>query len=166
MNNNVKNNKVRFGVFDAVIIIVVLAIAAALVFRYTTDKKLFEFDLEEYTVTFKACGLEYTTIDMIGSSDSVYLSNGEYLGTLKNAPTVTPMLKYSLTSSGDIITAYYPDNTLVDISSEINCELIKSDGLLMTKDGIRIATGVILEIHTPTVDLTVEITGVEKAISN
>ncbi len=166
MNNSVKTKKARFGVFDAVIIIVIVAIAAALVFRYTADKRLFVYDTESYTVSFKACGLQYTTVDMIGSADSLYLEDGKYLGSMKNQPAVTPMLKYSLTESGDLVAAYYPDNTLVDISAQFECELMSSDGLLITKNGVRIATGVILNIHTPTVDLKIEITNVEKTISS
>ena len=36
----------------------------------------------------------------------------------------------------------------------------------MTKSGVHIAVGAVVYIHTETVDLTVEITSVEKIISN
>ncbi len=165
MNNGTKTNKLRFGVFDAVILIVILALAAALVFRFTADKKLFAYDTEQYTVTVKACGIQYTTVDMIASGDGVWLLGGEELGKLKDIPTVTPKLEYSMTSEGDLVASYYPDNTLVDITTKIDCSLISDGGMLMTRDGVHIAAGAILEIRTQTVDLTVEIVSVDKAIS-
>ncbi len=162
--NRVKSSKIRFSVLDAVILIVVIALIAAVVFRYTADMNLFSYETEKYTVSVKSCGIRYTAIDMISSTSNVYLNDGELLGAFLHAPTVTPMLSYSVTSSGEIVAAYYPDNTLVDIISEIECELITKDGSVMTKSGVHIAPGVVLEIHTPSVDLTVEIVAVEKQI--
>ena len=40
------NSKIRFGLLDAVVLIVVIALALALVFRYTADKTLFVYDTE------------------------------------------------------------------------------------------------------------------------
>ena len=92
--------------------------------------------------------------------------NGKQIGTFVHAPTVTPMLSYSTTSSGDIIAAYYPDNTLVDIVTDVECELIVNDGMIMTKGGVHVAVGTVIKIHTETVDLDVEIVAVEKNASN
>lgn len=156
------NSKIRFGLLDAVVLIVVIALAFALVFRYTADKRLFAYDTEKYTVTVKACGLQYTTVNMLDPTAQVYLEDGKQLGSFVHAPTVTPMLSYSTTSAGDIIAAYYPDNTLVDIVTDIECDLIANEGMIMTKSGVHIAVGAVLEIHTETVDLTVEITSVER----
>ena len=161
-----KNSKIRFGLLDAVVLIAVIALVFALVFRYTADKRLFVYDTESYTVTVKACGLQYTTVNMLGTGASVYLEDGKELGTFVHTPTVTPMLSYSTTLSGDIIPAYYPDNTYVDIVTDIECDLIASDGMIMTKSGVHIAVGAVIEIHTETVDLTVEITSVEKNTAN
>lgn len=160
------NSKMRFGLLDTVVLIVVIALIGALVFRYTADKNLFAYNTEKYTVTVKACGLQYTTVNMIGSNDTVFLEDGKQLGSFVHTPTVTPMLSYSTTSSGDIVAAYYPDNTMVDIVTDIECDLIVKDGLIMTKNGVHIAVGAVIDIHTETVDLTVEITSVEKNTSN
>ena len=159
------NSKLRFGLLDTVVLIVVIALIGALVFRYTADKNLFSYNTEKYTVTVKACGLQYTTANMIGSRDAVFLDDGAQIGSFVHAPTVTPMLRYSTTSSGDIIAAYYPDNTLVDIVTDIECDLIAKDGMIITKSGTHIAVGAVIDIHTETVDLTVEITSVEKNAS-
>ena len=161
-----KNSKIRFGLLDAVILIAVIALVLALVFRYTADRRLFVYDTETYTVTVKATGLQYTTVNMLDSNAKVYLEDGTLIGTFVHAPTVTPMLSYSTTSSGDIIAAYYPDNTLVDIVTDIECELIVNDGMIMTKGGVHIAVGTVIKIHTETVDLDVEIVAVEKNASN
>ena len=59
------NSKIRFGLLDAVVLIVVLALALALVFRYTADKTLFVYDTEKYTVTVKATDLTATTADTL-----------------------------------------------------------------------------------------------------
>ena len=161
-----KNSKIRFGLLDAVILIAVIALVLALVFRYTADKRLFVYDTETYTVTVKATGLQYTTVNMLDSNAKVYLEDGKLIGTFVHAPTVTPMLSYSTTSSGDIIAAYYPDNTLVDIVTDDECELIVNDGMIMTKGGVHVAVGTVIKIHTETVDLDVEIVAVEKNASN
>lgn len=166
MKNRTDKIKIKFGVLDAVVIIAVIALIAALVFRFTTDKRLFAYETEKYTVTIKACGLQYTTMDVMSSNETVYLEDGTLLGTFTHAPTVTPMLEYSMTSSGDLVASYYPDNTLVDMVTEIECELIANDGMVMTKNGIHIAVGVVLEVHTQMVDFTMEITDVQKNISD
>lgn len=165
MNNESNKTKLRFGVLDAVVLIIVIALAVALIFRFTSDIRLFSYDTEEYVVTVKACGLQYTTMSMMSSSDAVYLEGGEYLGNFTHAPTVTPMLKYEITPSGSMVAAYYPDNTLVDISTDIVCDLVENNGMIMTKDGEHIAVGAVLKVHTQTVDFEVEIIAVEKVVS-
>lgn len=165
MSNETKSAKLRFGVFDAVILIVIVALVGALVFRFASDQNLFDYNTEKYTVSVKVCGLQYTTIDMLTAGDRVYFENGDAFGTLRSSPTLTPKLEYNTTSGGDIIASYYPDNTLVDIVTEIDCMLISNNGLLITKDGVHIAAGASLELHTQTVNLTVEIVSVNKAIS-
>ena len=162
MSKQTSNVKLRFGILDAVIIIVVVALAVALVFRFTTDLRLFTYDTENYVVTVRATGLQYTTAEMITASAPVYFENGEYLGTFVSSPTVTPKMVYEIGADGEITPAYYPDNTLIDITNNIECSLIKSNGMIMTKGGNHLAVGVVLELHTQTVDLTVEIIGIEK----
>jgi len=165
MNSNTKTNKFRFGVIDVVILIVVIAVIASLVLRFTTDLRLFSHDTEKYTVTVRSDGIRYTSIDMISSSEKVFLGDGEQLGILMHAPTVTPMLSYTVTSSGEMVAVYYPDNTLVDIILEIECELLDENGAVITKSRKTIAPGVVIEAHTPTVDLTLEVVSVEKQLN-
>lgn len=166
MKTKTDKTKIKFGALDAVVIIAVIALICALVFRFTTDKRLFTYETERYTVTVKSCGLQYTTMSMMSSDDKVYLEDGSVLGAFSHAPTVTPMLEYTMTSAGDLVASYYPDNTLVDMVTEIECELISNDGMLMTKNGIHIAVGVLLEVHTQTVDFTLEITDVQKIVND
>lgn len=165
MSSDKNTNKLRFSVIDAVILIVILAVIASMVLRFTTDLRLFNYDTEKYVVTVKACGIRYTSIDMISSEDKVFLADGELLGILMHAPTVTPMLSYTLTSAGEMVAVYYPDNTLVDIILEIECDLINENGSAMTKNGVHIASGVVMDAHTPAVDLNFEIVNVEKTIT-
>lgn len=160
------NSKIRFGLLDAVVLIVIIALALAVIFRYTADKRLFVYDTETYTVTVRASGLQYTTVSMLDPNAEVFLEDGKLLGAFVHAPTVTPMLNYSTTSAGEIIATYYPDNTFVDIVTDIECELIVNDGMIMTQSGVHIAVGAVIEIHTATVDLTAEITSVEKTTTN
>ena len=157
-----KDSKIRFGVLDAVIIIVILAIVASLVLRYTADNSFFTYDTDKYTVTFKACGVRYTSVDSVASATDFYLESGAHLGKLTHAPTVTPKVEYVTVSSGEIVACYYPDNTLVDIVAEIECDLIDKDGSVMTKNGVHIVPGVELTIHTEYVEITVEIINVQK----
>ena len=162
MSEQVTKGKLRFGILDAVILIIVIGLAVTLVFRFTTDMRLFTYDTEKYAVTVRAEGLRYTTVDMITPSDKVYFDNGDYLGTFVSSPTVTPKMVYELGAEGDLIPAYYPDNTLVDLTTDLECELVTSDGMLMTKTGVHLAVGVILELNTQTTNLTVEIVKIEK----
>ena len=162
MSKQISKNKIRFAPLDAVVLIVAVALALTLVFRFTSDMKLFTYKTEKYAVTVRAEGLQYTTVDMITLSESVYFENGEYMGQVLSSPTVTPKMVYELGASGDLIPAYYPNNTLVDLSTTLECDLTTSDGMLVTKNGDHIAVGVVLELHTQTVNMTVEIVGIEK----
>jgi len=164
MSKKIKNPKIKISVLDVVILVVVLAVAAALIFRFTADTQLFKYETEKYTVTFKSQGIRYTSIDMISSNSSYFTEDGELFGVSMRAPTVTPTLDYFVSSSGELVASYYPDNTLVDIIVEIEAELVLKDGALMTKNGVHIARGSILEVHTNAVDLEVEIVNVEKQI--
>ena len=161
MENKIKKSKIRLGVLDAVVIIAVVALIAALIFRFTYDMKLFSYDTDEYLVSIKATHLNYTTIDMILSEESIYLESGDKLGAFAQTPTVTPALNYIATDGGEMLPVYYPDNTYVDLTTVISSELISKDGFVMTKSGVHIAPGVVLQIHTAKVDLLIEITGVE-----
>ncbi len=165
MSSNTNTKKLRFSVIDAVILIVIIAVVASMVLRFTTGLRLFSHDTEKYTVTVKACGVRYTSIDMISSTEKVFLEGGELFGSIMHAPTVTPMLSYTVTSTGEMVAVYYPDNTLVDIILEIDCDLLEENGSAMTKNGVHIAPGVIIEAHTPTVDLDFEVVSVEKQLS-
>jgi hypothetical protein len=157
-----KENRIRFGVLDAVILIVVIAVAASMILRYTADSVLFGYKTETYTVTFKASGVRYSSVDVIATESELFVGNGKLLGRFTHSPTVTPMLTYESDNAGNLIACYYPDNTLVDIITEIECELIDKNGSVMTTDGVHIAPGVELEVSTRFVDLTVEIVKVEK----
>ena len=162
MSKQENNGKIRFGVLDAVVLIIVVALIVALIFRFTTDMRLFTYDTEKYAVTVRTEGLQYTTVDMISVGDSVYFENGDYLGAVLSSPTVTPKMLYALGAEGDLIPAYYPNNTLVDLTTDLECELVTSDGMLMTKNGEHLAVGVVIKLHTQTVDITAEIVGIEK----
>ncbi len=162
MKNETGSSKLRFGAFDVVIIVIVLALIATLAFRFVSDRNLFAYDTDEYSVTVKANGLQYTTADKIGSGDVAYLPNGEILGTFTQATAFTPMLEYFVTSGGSLDALYYPDNTYIDITNEIKCNLISNDGVLCTKGGTRIVAGSVIEIHTQTVEITVEVVAVNK----
>ena len=160
-----KEIKTKFSVIDAVIIIIVLAVAGSIVLRYTADNSLFAYNTEKYTVTFKACGIRYTSVDAVASASQYYLDGGDLLGTGTHAPTVTPMLTYIYSESGELLSCYYPDNTYVDIVVEIDCDLVNKDGSVMTKGGVHIAPGVQMTIHTETIDLDVEIVKVQKQVA-
>ena len=125
MSQQMNKTKIRFAAFDVVVLIVAAALALTLIFRFTTNMKLYTYNTEKYTVTVRAEGLQYITIDMISLSDSVYFENGKYLGQIVSSPTVTPKMVYELGASGDFIPAYYPDNTLVDMTTSLECDLHK-----------------------------------------
>ena len=67
------NSKIRFGLLDAVVLIVVIALALALIFRYTADKRLFVYDTEEYTVrplSLSSPNLSITNLNLFSPSSN------------------------------------------------------------------------------------------------
>lgn len=154
--------KLKFGVLDAAIIIIVIALIASVVLRYTTDNSFFTADSKSYSVTLKISNVRYTTYDMITSGESIYLDNGQLLGQITQA-SVTPSVYYASGSDGKMTPVYYPDNTFVDIVTVVSCELINKDGRIVTSKGEHIGIGVELSLHTESVDMMVEITEIEAA---
>ena len=48
------------------------------------------------------------------------------------------------------------------MTTSLECDLTISDGMLVTQNGVHIAVGSVLKLHTQTVDITVEIVAIEK----
>ena len=152
--------KLRFGVLDAAIIILILALIASVVLRYTTDNSFFSMKTEAYNVTLKISDVRYTTHNMLSNGDRVFLSNGDELGVITQT-SVTPSVYYVADDDEKMTPLYYPDNTFVDIVATVSCELSEKNGRTVTPDGDHIAVGVTFEVHTETVDMTVVVTSVE-----
>ena len=53
---------------------------------------------------------------------------------------------------------HYPENTLIDISGIIECDLVSTDGGYVTPDGVHLAPGCTVTLRLRTVDLTVTVT--------
>ncbi len=155
-----KNGKLRFGVLDAAIIILILAIIASVVLRYTTDNSFFSTKTNTYTVTLKISDVRYTTHNMLSNGDKIYLKNGNALGGITQT-SVTPSVYYVADNDEKMTPVYYPDSTFVDIVATVSCELAEKNGRTVTLGGEHIGVGVTFDVHTETVDMTVVVTSVE-----
>ena len=84
MNNSmdkVKNTKApKFGVLDAVIILLVIVIIVSVYFRYSIVQWITNStDLEEYVISYTIEDVRYTTPNFINIGDKVYFASS---GTL------------------------------------------------------------------------------------
>lgn len=157
-DNTVKVRR-KIGVIDVVIIVAVLAIILTSVLRYTLDEGLFTQNDTACSISFRVSSVRYNTYDMLEENEKVFLSDFELLGTLSSL-SITPAVFYAENDEGELISVHYPENTLVDISGEILCELSVSGGRYTAADGTHVCAGAELELHTDTVDMTVVVTKV------
>ena len=156
-----EKNKLKFSALDAAIIVVVLVLIATVVFRFTSDSALFAVNTDTYTVTLEISSVRSELFDTLKTGEAVYLEDGTLLGTLTTT-SVTPALYYATTSKGEMITLYYPADTLVDITLTLECELAVREGMAVTGGGDHIGTGVELKLHTATTDLGAVVVSLDK----
>lgn len=161
----------RFGLLDAVIVIVVIAIIAGVAFRYNLFSVFNGLkNLKECVVTFSVTDIESTTPQLfINSGDAVYFKNtGKEFGTImdssevSNIPLIISPASKTFIKDGKAITVNYPPNTRVDAQGRIKCEgEFLADGTFLLNGTDFISAGQTYVICTEKVTLEITILNTE-----
>lgn len=167
---NEKNKSSRFGVFDAIIIVFLIAclIAAGFAFVFKRDKgesAISEDKRQEYIVSFKCYNVSQYHADLIKDGDVFYLSDNKEFGTVKGTPAQTPAESFVEKEDGTFVLSYAPssekagvDKTKKDISGTFAVQGLRDEstgGFLLTADNFKVAPGRSFWIHNDTVSLQV-----------
>jgi hypothetical protein len=168
-----KRSQARFNIMDFLIILIVLLCVFSLVARYTTvlDKIGITNHLEQYEISFTVSDLRYTTPNFFKIDDAVYLNNDDhvYIGTLlsreigsTDALTITLSSQYVQSETG-FVSAYYAENTFVDVAGRILCEgSISTDGYFMLNGNIHISEGQTVSVCTDLVSFDMTIVSISR----
>ena len=140
----------RFGILDAVIILLVISVVVGIVFRYNLFKTFTELkDLNEFAISFSVKNIESTTQYEIDIGDGVYFKDsGEHLGKIMKssdasgeALNISPSTQ-TFIENGSAITVAYPINTRIDATGRIKCEgKLSSDGTFLLNGSDYLSAG-------------------------
>lgn len=161
----------RFGVLDAVIIILVIAVVVGLAFRYNLFKSLLKFqDLEEYTVEFSTNYIKDSTPNYVKENDIVYFKeSGTHFGKMTTDTDISNQIlnsshaEYVFIEKGEKITVLYPDyddnhDPVMSAKGRIICKgKMSSDGTFLLNGSDYIAPGETHVICTENVTLQINI---------
>ena len=158
----------RFGVLDAVIILLVVCLIAGIYFRsnvieWITNQR----NIGDYTVTFAVDDIRYTTPNYINVGDKVvFSSNGETFGTIieesdgnsRIALSVTPSSEL-FTDNGQIIEVFYPNNeSRVDVKGRLRCRgTYSNEGGFLVNGSTYLSAGQTVQVRTEWVTLDLRI---------
>ena len=166
-----KRSNVRFNIMDFLIVLVVLLCVFSLVARYTTvlDDIGISNQLDEYEIGFTVADLRYTTPNFFHIDDEFYLQNNDRtcVGRLlsreigsTDALTITLSSRYVQLETG-FVSAYYADNTFVDISGRLLCQgKINNDGYFLLGGDLLVSEGQTLAVYTDLVSFEMTVTSI------
>ena len=178
MNNskdNVKTSKApKFGVLDAVIILLVVVIIFSVYFRYSIVQWFTNSaDLEEFIISYTIEDVRYTTPNFINIGDKVYFaSSGDEFGSLINvsenmgALSITPASEFFTDVSGSIVEVFYPNSeTRVSAIGKLSCMgRYSDDGSFFVNGATFVASGQYININTSYVTVTIRIDEIKPAV--
>ena len=169
-----KRSNARFNIMDFLIVLIILLCAFSIIARYTTvlDKIGISENLETYEMSFTVSNLRHTTPNFFRIDDAVYMQDEEhtYVGRLlsrevgsTDALTITLSSKYVQSENG-FISAYFADNSFVDVSGRILCEgNMSRDGYFLLGGNTYLSVGQRLEVCTDLVSFELVITDISPA---
>ena len=162
----------RFGVLDAMIILLVVALVIGIYFRSNIiDWISNQRNIKDYTVTFAVDNIRYTTPNYINVGDSiVFATSGEEFGTIieesdgksNNALSVTPSSE-SFIKDGKMIEVFYPNNeSRVDVKGRLQCQgSYSEDGGFLVNGSTYLSAGQTVKVRTEFVTLEIRILAIE-----
>ena len=166
-----QKGKPHFSVFDAVLIVFLIACIAAVGFGYEFKKQegVAEIDqetAEEYMISFESYNVEQYHAQLLKEGDMYYLSDNAEFGTLNGKLIMTPALVYAEKDDGTYIRSYAPENgdqTKLDLSGAVMTKGTRnSRGILVIGNGFEAVPGESFIIHNSTVSIRVTITSIDK----
>ena len=169
--NTEKNQKVKnapkFGVIDAVIILLVILAVVGIYFRYNIIDLISENKkLEQYTITFSIENIRQTTPNYVNVGDNVYFAaDSELFGTLMafsentGALSITPASEYFTNSAGEFTEVFYPNNeSRINAVGKLSCEgRYSAEGGLLVNGESHLSAGQTVEVQTEYVTVTMRI---------
>ncbi len=176
MGNSNHTDKVkkapRFGVLDAVIILLVIAAVLGIYFRYQLmDWITNTRNMGEYNVTFAIDDIRYTTPNYLNIGDEIYFANsGEHLGTLieesdnaSNSALIIQPSSETFYIDGVAHDIPYPNlESRVDVKGRLRCTASYSeDGGLLINGSTYIAPGQTISSKTEWVTVNLRILAIE-----
>lgn len=170
-DNTVKRPK--FGVLDAIIVLLVIIAVVGIYFRYNIVNILSGTqNFDNYTVTFTIDNIRYTTPNFIDVGDEVYFaSDKDHFGTLisvsenMGALSITPASEYFTSSNGEIVEIFYPNSeTRISATGRLNCiGRYTEEGGLLVNGSTHIAAGQYVDVTTEYVTVTLRISEIKLA---
>lgn len=168
--NNKEKTLPRFGVLDAVIILLVIAAVCGIYFRYNImDMIEARRNIKEYTVEFSIDNINASTTRFIHENDEVrFASSNERLGVFIKDPngmsdsvlSITPASEI-FNRNGNIVEVFYPEDTRVDAIGRIKCNGTYSDnGIFLVNGSVSLSSGEVIEVHTDEVTVSIKILGI------
>ena len=158
MNDNYEEKK-RFNIVDAIIILGVLVIAASIIFRAQIIT-FFSSDTtkDEYTIRFEADYIDNSLLPFITSGNLVtWIDNDVSLGMIDRISSSEKAKIYESDASGKL--TVYESETHSKIVGEITVEAISNSGCYI--DGIHlIAAGMNVTLSTKNIQFNAVITSV------
>ena len=150
MNNNAKENakrRFRFNFIDALLLIVIIAVAALLVYIFTSDDGFGTVDTVtiEYQVLISGIRDEFKDLVQIG--DKVIDSVGLFeIGEITDVKYSQYMYAVNDEVNGVTVMTEYPEHSEMEV--HIRAEASVEDGLYYI-NGYKIAVGTLVSMRTP-----------------
>lgn len=177
MKNSKDNGKTarapKFGVLDAVIILLVIIIILSIYFRYNIVQWLSNTnDLKDYTISYTIEDVRYTTPNYINIGDKVYFADsGDEFGTLINvsenmgALSITPASQIFTDSNGNIVEVFYPNSeTRISAIGKLVCSgRYSDDGSFFVNGSTYVASGQYVKVNAPHATVTIRIDDINLA---
>lgn len=160
----------KFGILDAVIILLIISVIVGLAFRYNFFKTFTSLQkLDEYAISYSIKNIEHTTPNYIDNGDEVYFKDsGKKLGTIMEISdgatdplSVVPSTQ-TFIENGSTITVTYPPETRIDANGRIKCEgKISPDGTFLLNGNDYMSAGQKYIVCTEKVTLEITIQDIE-----
>lgn len=158
------SRRVRFNLIDLVLIIAVLACLTGVYLRYNVSEQFgVNHELSTFVLSFEIKNIRYTSADAFPEGDSFYLNKQDkLLGTVLAIDSTSPTEVVYTDDKGNYKTAYYPEDTRIDLTGRLQATGIMTDSGFLLDGNTFLAPGQTYAVQTPRIDVSVTITAIEE----
>ncbi|MBO4971248.1 MAG: DUF4330 family protein [Clostridia bacterium] len=167
-NNRKKGSSGRasFNAIDLAIVLLIIICGVGIFFRYDMENKISAGEGETYEVEFVCEKVRYTTADYLNVGDTLYFSDslsvfGNIQGTLVNRPSFE-----EVSYGGKNITAYYPQDTMVDITGNVSVTGTMTENGFLVSGNTYIAPNSVIRVSGKYVDIEIKVLSLKKIEPN